>query len=909
MADNFFKIKKGIQIQPVAGSTVTVEGEIAYNDTSNKLEVYNDAGADPLVSEAKAATLTNKTIDADSNTITNIENADIKAAAGIAVNKLAATTVSRALVSDGSGFIAAATTTATEIGYVNGVTSAIQTQIDTKASSSSLTTHESDTSTHGVGVIVGTTETQTLTGKDIDGGTASNTNRITIPKASYSTLSGLTRKEATLVYASDQNKLYHDDGAALNVVGSGTGSVVNYAEGDNSDFENSVGSWTAFASTAVPTTLTGGSPTLTATLETSAPLRDLGSLLLTDGTQYDGASLLYTQDAADIASIQEVVFDFKRSTVGAEGDFEVWIEDVTNTTIIQPVPYKIPAGTGADKFRCEWQSSATGTSYRVGIRQAVGTSGNLLVDNFRVGPVAAEAANGGKAPTIQTFTSGTGTYTTPIGVKYIRVRMVGGGGGGAGISNGSNVAGSSGGNSTFGTSLLTANGGSGASAAEGGAGGSYTINSPAIGTGKAGQRGSSGNYSNGTNEAPLGGVGGSSMYGGGGANSTNLSGYAGLTNTGSGGGGASNGTITSAYVYAGGGGGAGGGVDALIPNPLGTYSYAVGTVGAKGTGTVTSGGDGALGYIEVTEYYSGGAEAGSTSIVTARASSADTSVSITVSGVTPIFLVEDFDTSGSFNLSTSEFTAPVSGYYRVAGYALSAASNWTAEGEGFTYRIFKKPVGGAYAEYAVLGGRKVESSGPVGLRLEAGGSTLVRMNAGDMIKPSLSSDISGTLPSGAPNAWFEVELKQGPSQATASDAVNGKYKTSATTAKSNSIDFNTTVYQSHGIRSGGGGSALSMTIPVSGLYEFNGAFSTGTTTSVSGNYAAIRLKVDSSFVDYMGVITASASNIPANITAHAEVKLLAGQVVQIYLESNMSAIQLNGDADSNWITIKKVGNY
>jgi len=42
-------------------------------------------------------------------------------------------TVSRALVSDGSGKVAVATTTATEIGYVNGVTSAIQTQIDAKA--------------------------------------------------------------------------------------------------------------------------------------------------------------------------------------------------------------------------------------------------------------------------------------------------------------------------------------------------------------------------------------------------------------------------------------------------------------------------------------------------------------------------------------------------------------------------------------------------------------------------------------------------------------------------------------------------------------------------------------------------------------------------------------------------------
>ena len=41
------------------------------------------------------------------------------------------------MVTDGSGFISAATTTATEIGYVNGVTSAIQTQLNNKISQTS----------------------------------------------------------------------------------------------------------------------------------------------------------------------------------------------------------------------------------------------------------------------------------------------------------------------------------------------------------------------------------------------------------------------------------------------------------------------------------------------------------------------------------------------------------------------------------------------------------------------------------------------------------------------------------------------------------------------------------------------------------------------------------------------------
>ena len=70
-------------------------------------------------------------------------------------------TVSRALVSDGTGKIAAsASTTATEIGYVAGVTSAIQTQLNTKALDSNT---------------VHITGTETITGaKTFSGGLSSN---------------------------------------------------------------------------------------------------------------------------------------------------------------------------------------------------------------------------------------------------------------------------------------------------------------------------------------------------------------------------------------------------------------------------------------------------------------------------------------------------------------------------------------------------------------------------------------------------------------------------------------------------------------------------------------------------------------------------------------------------------------
>ena len=88
--------------------------------------------AGDVIGSSDTQALTNKTINADANTITNIEDADIKAAAAIAVSKLAALTVSRALVSDVSGFLSVSAVTSVELGYVSGVTSAIQTQINGK---------------------------------------------------------------------------------------------------------------------------------------------------------------------------------------------------------------------------------------------------------------------------------------------------------------------------------------------------------------------------------------------------------------------------------------------------------------------------------------------------------------------------------------------------------------------------------------------------------------------------------------------------------------------------------------------------------------------------------------------------------------------------------------------------------
>ena len=203
-----------------------------------------------------------------------------------------------------------------------------------------------------------------------------------------------------------------------------------------------------------------------------------------------------------------------------------------------------------------------------------------------------------KSPTIQKFTSGSGTYTTPAEVLYLKARMTGGGGGGGGSGTGGGTGGTAG-NSTFGTSLLTANGGAGgAFNAQGGAGGSPTVSSPAISI--LDIAGSNGGTAEQARAFAYGGSGGSNPISGISPMSNATAGLSGKL-----GGGGAGGSAGGTAIITGSGGGAGAYIEAIISSPSATYSYAVGSGGAGGTAGTSgfAGGAGGNGFIEITEYY------------------------------------------------------------------------------------------------------------------------------------------------------------------------------------------------------------------------------------------------------------------------------------------------------------------
>lgn len=218
------------------------------------------------------------------------------------------------------------------------------------------------------------------------------------------------------------------------------------------------------------------------------------------------------------------------------------------------------------------------------------------------------ASNIFPVPTVQKFTSGSGTYTTPANCRWIKVQMVGGGGGGGGSGTTAGTAATNGGNTTFGTSLLEANGGAlGARGAAGGVGGTASLGTGPIGFTVVGGNGQGYSASGGTVSAAspslCGPNGGSTPFGYTGGPATGVDGINGAANTGAGGSGTPLSAINS---FEGGSGGGGGGyVEAIITSPAATYAYAVGA-GGSGQLAGTSGrpgGAGGSGVIIVWEYY------------------------------------------------------------------------------------------------------------------------------------------------------------------------------------------------------------------------------------------------------------------------------------------------------------------
>lgn len=369
---------------PVINSpTGIVKGDVGLGNVDNTSDATKNAAA---------ATLTNKTIDADLNTITNIDNTDIKAAAAIARTKLASGTVSHVLINDGSGVMSS--------------------------------------------------EAQLAISR---GGTGQTT-----ASASFDALSPLTTKGDLIVrnastntrlpIGSDGQVLVGDSTQSLGVkwtsLQQGTKNYLTYNNFEN----NATTGWNKFN-----TTLTGVNPTGTVTLTAASittfattatnPLAGVYSLNVASSAAWSAGqgiiSDAYSIDREDLATVMR--FNFFTEIVSGLSNlsltgtttntFAVWFYDVTNSAWIQPSSCYGLTGTG--KVSGEVQLPSTCLSFRLAILCANASAGavSLNFDDFSFGPQQTV-----RGPTITDPVAITPTFTgfgTVSGVECSTFRVGG----------------------------------------------------------------------------------------------------------------------------------------------------------------------------------------------------------------------------------------------------------------------------------------------------------------------------------------------------------------------------------------------------------------------------------------------------------------------------------------------------
>lgn len=167
-----------------------------------------------------------------------VVDADISSSAAITLSKLAAVTASRALVSDVSGVVSASAVTATELGYLSGVTSAIQTQLDTKGNAQTanpLSQFAATTSAQLAGVISDETgsgalvfaTSPTLTTPVLGVATATSINKVAF--TAPATGATLTLADGSTLATSGANSITFTSTGATSVTLPTSGTLVNSA--------------------------------------------------------------------------------------------------------------------------------------------------------------------------------------------------------------------------------------------------------------------------------------------------------------------------------------------------------------------------------------------------------------------------------------------------------------------------------------------------------------------------------------------------------------------------------------------------------------------------------------------------------------------------------------------------------
>lgn len=213
MATGMKRFTKGIILKGESSDvTENVEGALFQNSIELRLKTYIEGAVRQIVTNSQSQILTNKTIDADNNTLSNIETDNLKAG-------VLNTSTSLAAASDTQIPSALAIKTYTD----NGLLPA-QTHI------------AASTNVHGLAVgssVVGTTDSQALSNKTLTGANIQAPIRSDVKQDTLANLTtyALTATNGQIVYATDEKAMYQVVDTEL--VGIGGAGIVKLTAGEN----------------------------------------------------------------------------------------------------------------------------------------------------------------------------------------------------------------------------------------------------------------------------------------------------------------------------------------------------------------------------------------------------------------------------------------------------------------------------------------------------------------------------------------------------------------------------------------------------------------------------------------------------------------------------------------------------
>jgi hypothetical protein len=260
---------------------------------------------------------------------------------------------------------------------VSGITVEMSDATDAKLGYDSSTTSKFKCGESGSESEVATiSAAQVITNKDFDGGTASDTSRITIPKNTTANLDGLTRKEATIVWDSTLKKMKVDDGTSLTEVGTGAGGGVNYIT--NGTNPVGVTGWTESADGSFDIAV-----------NTTDPLRDAADFSFAKAASDESDEYIafdFDLEPADVPALMMITADIDASDANyADDDLKFALYDLDESEYVA-FDGEIKAGKGAYKAFVQTHATSTNYELRVVVNSANTSAYTVYMTNISFSP-------------------------------------------------------------------------------------------------------------------------------------------------------------------------------------------------------------------------------------------------------------------------------------------------------------------------------------------------------------------------------------------------------------------------------------------------------------------------------------------------------------------------------------------